>query len=399
VSVSRRGFLTGSAAALGAAGLGAAGASRLGGVADATAPKQADPLDRRIPFDGPHQAGILDAGQAQAVFVALDAIASDRASLSSAMNALSSKARELTRGSSVVRADVDEPPSDSGILGPSYTPDGLTITIGFGSSLYERFGFTAPPGLTAMPAFANDKLDPARCHGDVLLQICANQRDTVVHALREIMRPVRAAFALRWTLDGFQGALRSKGSRRNLFGFRDGTANPDVRDDAEMRRLVWTPEGGTFQVVRAIRMHVEFWDRVGLREQENMIGRTRDTGAPLGGTQELQDPRYELDPTGARIPLDAHIRLANPRTPQTDGQRILRRAFNYHRGFDEAGQLDQGLIFVAFNQDIERQFATIQRRLDGEPMVDYVTPVGGGYFYVPPGTKGPGDYIGSGFFT
>jgi deferrochelatase/peroxidase EfeB len=166
-----------------------------------------------------------------------------------------------------------------------------------------------------------------------------------------------------------------------------------------MRRLVWTPDGGTFQVVRVIRMHVEFWDRVGLREQETMIGRTRDAGAPLGGRDEYQDPRLDLDPKVARIPLDAHIRLANPRTPATDDQPILRRGLNYHRGFDAAGQLDQGLIFVAFNQDVERQFATVQRRLAGEPMTDYVTPVGGGYFYVPPGARGPSDYVGSGLFA
>jgi deferrochelatase/peroxidase EfeB len=234
------------------------------------------------------------------------------------------------------------------------------------------------------------------------VQICANRRDTVVHTLRELLRPVRDAFALRWTIDGFQSADRgpsAKSSRRNLFGFRDGTANPDIHDDALMRRLVWTPEGGTFQVVRVIRMHVEFWDRVGLREQETIIGRRRDTGAPLGGSDEYQDPRLDTDPKGERIPLDAHIRLANPRTPQTDDQRIVRRGFNYHRGFDAAGQLDQGLIFVAFNQDVERQFAAIQRRLAGEPMTDYVTTVGGGYFYAPPGSRGPGDWVGAGLFA
>jgi deferrochelatase/peroxidase EfeB len=400
VNVSRRRFLTGSAAAVGAAGLGVAGGSRLGGTADAKAPATPNPLDLHIPFDGPHQAGILTAGQAQATYAALDVIAPNAGSLAAGLEALSSKARQLTTGSTIIHGDVDEPPSDSGILGPTYVPDGLTITIGFGASLYDdRFGFKAPGGLSTMPSFANDKLDPARCHGDVLLQICANQRDTVVHALREIMRPIRSAFVLRWTLDGFQSAPRSKGSRRNLFGFRDGTANPDVHDDALMKTLIWTPEGGTYQVVRAIRMHVEFWDRVGLREQENMIGRTRDTGAPLGGTQEFQDPSYPSDPKGDRIPLDAHIRLANPRTAATDDQRILRRAFNYTRGFDEAGQLDQGLIFTAFNQDIQRQFATIQKRLDDEPMVDYITPVGGGYFYVPPGSRGANDYVGSGLFT
>ena len=125
----------------------------------------------------------------------------------------------------------------------------------------------------------------------------------------------------------------------------------------------------------------------------------RATGAPLGGIGEFEEPRYDTDPHGKRIPLNAHIRLANPRTPQTADQRILRRGYNFTRGSDASGELDQGLIFVAFNQSPERQFATIQKRLLEEPMIDYVTPVGGGYFFAPPGTGGATGWIGNGLFA
>lgn len=421
--IDRRTFLTRSAALAGAGGLGGVGALvRANGSANAAAPdtpsaaEQWDvsqtQLAEREPFEGIHQAGILTPAPAQATFAALDSIAPSQTVLADALLALSRRARELTVGGPVPVMAPDEPPPDSGILGPVNEPDVLTVTIAFGASLFDgRYGLAGqrPRELIRMPTFAVDDLDPAQSHGDLLLQICAHQRDTVTHTLRELLRTVRGSLQLRWTIDGFSGAARGPSPRnnpRNLFAFRDGTANPPTGDTALMDELVWVGSGepawaagGTYQVVRIIRMHVEFWDRVGLNEQENMIGRVRSSGAPLGGTDEFEDPRYELDPEGKRIPLTAHIRTANPRTPQTANQRILRRGFNYARGFDAAGALDQGLVFVAFNQSPKRQFATIQQRLIAEPMIDYITPVGGGYFFVPPGAKGEFDWVGSGLFA
>jgi deferrochelatase/peroxidase EfeB len=461
----RRQFLTGSAALLGAGALGAiAGAeaeaerranAATQGTSTATQTRVAldDELAVRIPFDGAHQAGILTPAQAQATFVALDSIAPDRSTLEAALRALSTRARSLTQGDTVGAEELDDPPPDSGILGPINAPDELTVTIAFGASLFDRrYGLQAlrPRGLERMPNFAHDNLDPARSHGDVLLSVCAGQRDTVAHTVRELMRAVAGHLTPRWRIDGFQSARRGPtpaNNPRNLFAFRDGTANPDVRDESLMDELIWlsparppatppahtpgTPRartsatsrgsgargagergseeggagepawaaGGTYQVVRTIRMHIEFWDRVGMFEQQKMIGRDRVSGAPLGGINEFEDPRYDLDPEGKRISLVAHIRLANPRTPQTADQRILRRGYNFDRGIDEAGNLDQGLVFVAFNQDIQRQFATIQNRLEQEEMVDYITPVGGGYFFAPPGSRGRGDWVGSGLFA
>jgi deferrochelatase/peroxidase EfeB len=420
-SLDRRAFLARSAAALGTAGTAAAAIAAGSSAAEADttasplapgAAAAAADLTAAEPFAGVHQAGILTPAPAHATFAALDSFAPDQATLISALAALSHRADALAVGGAVPRLELDAPPADSGILGPGNQPDRLTITISFGASLFDgRYGLAPvrPKELTQMPSFAIDALDPARSHGDVLLQICAQHRDTVVHTLRELLRTVRGSLQVRWTIDGFAGADRGpspRNSPRNLFAFRDGTANPDTTDAGLMNRLVWVSSGagepawavgGTYQVVRVIRMHVEFWDRVGLFEQQTMIGRDRDTGAPLGAQDEFDDPRYDLDPKGERIPLTAHIRLSNPRTPETADQRILRRGFNYHRGVDAAGQLDQGLIFCAFNQSPSRQFVTIQNRLLTEPMIDYITPVGGGYFFVPPGATGS-QWAGSGMF-
>jgi deferrochelatase/peroxidase EfeB len=420
----RREFLAGSAAFLGAGAVGAAGGAlaeaatrphvKLPSAAEVGERSLANELEARVGFDGPHQAGILNPAPAQATFVALDSIAPNRSTLVAALKDLSTRSRELTQGSTVGAEELDDPPPDCGILGPVNAPDELTVTIAFGASLFDgRYGLAAlkPSRLEKMPNFPTDDLDPTRSDGDILVSICAAHRDTVVHTMRELTRSVVGHMVPRWNLDGFQSAKRGPTPRnnpRNLFAFRDGTANPDTSDGRLMDELIWVqrsagePEwtaGGTYQVMRAIRMHVEFWDRVGMFEQQHMIGRDRATGAPLGGTDEFEDPRYDLDPDGKRIPLNAHIRLANPRTPQTANQRILRRGYNYDRGIDEAGNLDQGLAFVAFNQDIQRQFATIQTRLNEEEMTDYITPVGGGYFFAPRGSSGPGDWVGSPLFT
>jgi deferrochelatase/peroxidase EfeB len=361
-----------------------------------------------VPFHGRYQAGIRPGPARQTAVIAFTATADGRGELIQLFRTITDRARFLTAGGTPPPVGIGGAPSDSGTLGPTVVPDGLTVTLGVGSTLFDdRYGLAArlPAKLTPMKAFPDDDLDPAQSNGDLILQLSAGNADTVMHALRDIARHTRGGMQAIWRMDGFTSPARPAATvPRNQMGFMDGISNPDPGDQAQMDKLVWIQPGtagepawtagGSYFVVRLIRMLVEFWDRVDITEQENMIGRRRATGYPLDSNAIHATPDFARDPSGAVIPLTAHIRLANPRTPPTADSRILRRAYNYDRGIDDVGNLDIGLLFTCFQQDLERQFEAVQTRLIGEPLVDYISPFGGGYFLALPGVRDTSDYLG-----
>ena len=406
ITPSRRSFLRGAAA--GAVGTAVTGGVLIGGAhadADAANTGQVNTADS-YPFHGANQSGILTPtpGDKQpfSCFAAFDSTAASKADLITLMKTLTTRARFLAAGGVPANLGISQPPSDSDVLGPDVPADGLTVTLGLGSSLFDdRYGLASlkPSKLKPLTIFPNDSPDPAWMHGDLLIQLCANHPDTIHHAIRDIAKHTRGSMQLRWKIEGYNSPPRPSGTPRNLLGFKDGTANPtgQLASDlvfATSGEPAWA-KGGSYQVVRLIRMLVEFWDRVSINEQETMFGRRRDSGAPLDGNNETDTPDYAADPNGNVIPLDSHIRLANPRTSATANQRLIRRSYNYDLGLDENGDIQAGHIFVAYNQDVERQFETVQKRLIGEPLIDYVQPFGGGYFYALPGVADANDWYAS----
>ena len=406
-------------------GMGVAGAALAGGALSCPAMAAANPANAQVTqapssdktqdhhdFHGQHQNGIVTPRPAAGMLVAFDVLATDREGLERLLRTLNERIAFLMKGGPVAQVDPKLPPVDSGILGPVVSPDNLTITVSVGDSLFdERFALAKikPKHLSRMQGFPNDALDPAQCHGDLSLQFCANTADTNIHALRDIVKNMPDLLLVRWKQEGTvppQAPVKPgepAQSARNFLGFRDGSANPDSNDNTAMNQIVWVqPDSGepqwavngSYQAVRIIRNFVERWDRTPLQEQESIFGRNKASGAPMDGARETDVPDYSKDPHGKITKLDAHIRLANPRTAQTRNSLILRRPFNYSNGVNKNGQLDMGLLFICYQRDLEQGFIAVQTRLNGEPLEEYLKPVGGGYFFTLPGVRDEQDFIG-----
>jgi deferrochelatase/peroxidase EfeB len=297
----------------------------------------------------------------------------------------------------------EAPPDDTGeALG--LPPSRLTLTIGFGPSLFGKFGLSArrPEALVGLPEFPGDRLDPARSGGDLCIQACADDPQVAVHAIRNLARMGFGTVAIRWSQLGFgktSSTTPGAGTPRNLMGFKDGTRNIAGNDTEQLDKHVWAgpkdgPDwmtGGSYLVARRIRMNIETWDRSSLQEQEDVFGRDKGEGAPVGKAKEHDEPFLKaMKPT-------AHVRLAHP--DSNDGATILRRGYSFTDGTDGLGRLDAGLFFLAYQRDVRKGFIPVQRRLARmDALGQYIQHVGSAVFAIPPGVRDAHDWWGSVLF-
>ena len=369
-----------------------------------TSPKDALALEeanQAIPFYGKRQSGITTPIQRQVYFAVLDLATEDLEIIRSIFKSWTTYIARMMQGELVeaYKSNTMLPPTDTGEAVGMGT-ERLTITVGVSPSFLEKLNLTSKklPELEDLPKFARDQLQEAFTGGDICIQACAEDAQVAFHAVRNLLRKGREHLTLKWSQTGY-AAITSQGSTpRNLFGFKDGTANVTSQDDFD--RVIWCDQdnwmkNGTYLIVRRVQMHLETWDRTSLKEQENTFGRHRDSGAPLGAVDEFDPVDLELkdDKGNLVIPEDCHVRLA-----KEVGEEIYRRAFSYANGIDpRTGQFDAGLLFISFQKD-PQQFIKVQKNLGTKDKLnEYITHVGSGLFAILPGVE-EGGYLGQSLF-
>lgn len=346
-----------------------------------------------ISFYGEHQAGITTPMQKNIYFVVLDLHSTDKEEVIQMFKDWTDYSSKLVDGELVKKDGSNAllPPSDTGET-VGLNPYRLTLTFGVSADFLKKMGLEKkrPKEFRDLPPFPKEQLQEKYTGGDIVIQACADDEQVAFHAVRNLVRKARNTITMKWSQSGFAAIGDRMSTPRNLFGFKDGTANATKEKDFD--KVIWTDsddwmKGGTYMAVRRIQMFLETWDRTNLQEQENTFGRYKESGAPFGKTDEFDEVDLAL------LPVDSHVRLA-----KEVNKPIYRRSYSYSDGIvEKTGQFDTGLLFLAFQKNPD-SFVKVQTNLGAQDkMNEYVTHIGSGLFACFAGVK-KGEYLGQKLF-
>lgn len=346
-----------------------------------------------ISFYGEHQAGITTPMQKNIYFVVLDLHSTDKEEVIQMFKDWTDYSSKLVDGELVKKDGSNAllPPSDTGET-VGLNPYRLTLTFGVSADFLKKMGLEKkrPKEFRDLPPFPKEQLQEKYTGGDIVIQACADDEQVAFHAVRNLVRKARNTVTMKWSQSGFAAIGDRMSTPRNLFGFKDGTAN--VTKEKDFDKVIWTDsddwmKGGTYMAVRRIQMFLETWDRTNLQEQENTFGRYKESGAPFGKKDEFDEVDLDL------LPVDSHVRLA-----KEVNKPIYRRSYSYSDGIvEKTGQFDTGLLFLAFQKNPD-SFVKVQTNLGAQDkMNEYVTHIGSGLFACFAGVK-KGEYLGQKLF-
>ena len=404
--ITRRQALLGSLASAGAVGAltavtGAAAAEAYKeGFADAESIASTAVAKNQARWSGKHQGGIEAPAQAHSNFIAYDV--NPNTTKDDMLRWMVLLTDDITRMCSGKPALADPEPDI--VLGAA----NLTITVGFGPSLFKKLGLESrmPKNFGQIPAFKIDQLKPKFSDGDVLIQAGADDLQILSHVTRTLLRDSQSFGTVRWVQSGFTNAVGSTKpgtTQRNLMGQMDGTDNPEFGTE-NFANQVWIEDGpewavgGTTLLLRRIEMNLQTWDKLGREQKEEVIGRHLDTGAPMGKKHERD--AIDLEATNENgMPLIApfaHIRRA---ASQNLDERFFRRPFNYQVVDSATNELRSGLLWTAYARDLQKQYVPVQKRLDEFDLLNkWTTPIGSAVFALPHGFR-PGEILAEGLFS
>jgi len=249
---------------------------------------------------------------------------------------------------------------------PDVSAGGVNIVVAFGADLWRVVAPEMSPDDLApfQPVIGRDGHSVPATQRDAWIWISGAAPDVTWHAARAVGLAVADAAILATEQECF-----TYHEGRDITGFIDGTANPQVRRAPAVALVPpGRPGAGGSHVLNMRWVHdLRGFDRLSVEDQQRVIGRTKADSQELPSTEK---------------PDTAHISRVETRMEGRELE-IFRRSVPYGTA------LEHGLNFVAFSAERSRYDRMLSRMFGLAPdglrdrLTDFSRPVSGAYYFAP----------------